>query len=238
MVSSEPINFINVLKSFEGTVIYTTFEAGENPPWEGNWEDFKFEKFKAKKSPTYSGCYDWKLDLKKDEFLDNLTKEEKEAYQKRLDEHYTANAAEYHVEGKMWYFIVHGGKCGLYQDYGCYKGIREENYEAGSYDRKKLSWKGAAFHSLEDAKNFLQYCREEEGEHWQWPTLMPIQWRPVADEEIWKKIDADLREVWKKLDDQSYEKYIADEENEFVMVKKSELRMLREDAGVRTQMKK
>ena len=67
---------------------------------------------------------------------------------------------------------------------------------------------------------------------------MPIHWRPVADEEIWKKIDADLKEVWKKLDDQSYEKYIADEENEFVMVKKSELRMLREDAGVRTQMKK
>ena len=223
---SEPIDFINVHKSFEGTV-YTRFEAGANPPWEGDWEDFKYEKFKAKNAPTYSGCYDWQLDMKKDEFLSNLTKEEKEAYRKRLDEHYTANAAEYHNERRMWYFIVHGGKCGLYQEYGRYKSIREENYEAGSYDRKKLSWKGATFHSLEDAKNFVQYCREEEGEHWQWPTLMPIHWGPCPDVEIWMKLDADLKELWKKLEE------IADcEENEFAIVKKSWLRMLQEDAGV------
>ena len=54
---SEPIDFINVLKSFEGTV-YTRFEAGANPPWEGDWEGFKYEKFKAKESPTYSARYD------------------------------------------------------------------------------------------------------------------------------------------------------------------------------------
>ena len=110
---SEPIDFINVLKSFEGTV-YTRFEAGKNPPWEGDWEGFKYEKFKAKKSPTYSARYDWQLDMKNDEFLNNLTKEEKEVYKKRLAEHYTANAAGYYVAGKMWGFIVHGGKCGLY----------------------------------------------------------------------------------------------------------------------------
>lgn len=179
---SETIDFVNVQEHVDGSR-KAEIEAGRNPPWEGSFEDFKYAKFKAKQSPTYSGYYDWTLNRKKgsDPFLKNLTMEEKAAYKKRLGEHYAANAAEYHVEGKMWYFIVHGGKCGLYQEWQRYKNVRDEHFEKNSRDGKKCSWKGAEFHSLEDAKNFLQYCREEDGAHWKWPYLMPIYWRSFPE---------------------------------------------------------
>ena len=65
---------------------YTRFEEGQDPAWEGSWENFKFEKFKAKKSPAYSAYYDWKLDMKSDDFLKSLTDEEKEDYMNHVKE--------------------------------------------------------------------------------------------------------------------------------------------------------
>ena len=149
--------------------------------------------------------------MKKDTFLDNLTDEEKAVYQKRLEEHYVVRTEEieYHVRCMKWYFIVHGGRCGLYQEVGRYRQLRDELHLHGATwpsgalhgfmveGAKVFSWKGAAFHSLKDAKDFVQYCRDEEGAHWQWPAEMPIYWKPLGeehedslttDEEVWEAL--------------------------------------------------
>jgi hypothetical protein len=184
LMVTQPIDFIHVVyrgSKYRHDKYTQRWEAGQDPVWEGGLEGFKFEKFKAKKSPTYSAYYDWHLDMKNDDFLKSLTRKEKEDYNKRMKEHYEVNAT---AEGP-WYFIVHGGKCGLYQEWSRFRRVPDESYEGGAV---------AAFHCLKDAKNFLQYCREEEGAHWQWPDLMPIHWRRLTqaeeekglpDEESW-----------------------------------------------------
>ena len=209
---ADPINFVNLVM-WKGSMC-VRYEKGENPPWEGNWEGFKYMKFKAKKLPTYSEYYNWQLDMKKDTFLDNLTDEEKAVYQKRLEEHYVARTEEieYYVWCMKWYFIVHGGRCGLYQEVGRYWQLRDElhgtTWPSGALHgfmvegAKGFSWKGAAFHSLKDAKDFVQYCRDEEGAYWQWPALMPIYWKPLGEE--WEHLgEGSLttdEEVWEALE--------------------------------------
>ena len=69
--------------------------------------------------------------------------------------------------------------------------MRDENYDetptsaATKANNEFFSWKAAWFHSLEDAKNFVQYCRDEEGLHFAWPwKCFPIHWsRTYSDDE-------------------------------------------------------
>ena len=149
---------------------------GQNPPGSLTMPigEFREQKYRAKRAPELFVGYDWKKDLPKakDSFRKSLTPEETVKFAKRLDEFWLKNANQYGRYMKLWYMIMEGPKTGLYQNPWRFRKIRDEFYK----ENETYSWKGCWFHSYEDAVNFIQWCRDEEGQHFSWPVNFPVYW--------------------------------------------------------------
>ena len=131
----------------------------------------EFQKFFGKKEAwPYTG-YDHKVDMKDDVFLSSLGNKKKQKFNQKKQEIWNETASDNNQED-FWYMLVEK-EVGLYQDRDVFKSIRDANYKG---DGKNWSLKGVRFDSLAGAKNYVQMARDEEGEWWAWPQVIPVYW--------------------------------------------------------------
>jgi hypothetical protein len=176
--ASEPVNWIHF--TYDGTNEGWQRESGSNPPESLTMEngEFKYHMYAAKKSFEPCDGYDWNVDLpkSKDSLYQKMTPQEKVKFEKRLQEYWEKNQDLYGNPAKAWYLIMEGNKTGLYQNPWEFRNIRDEFYE-DSAEGKTYSWKAGKFYTLEEAKTYIQFCRDEEGRHHGWPVkAFPIHW--------------------------------------------------------------
>ena len=141
----------------------------------------KFQKFFAKEQAEMYIGYDHGVDMKNDEFIDGLRYEEKEQFRKEMVSIWSKNRGKYDCKNDMWYMVLQGTKANgescvkLFQDKKVFKKERDEEFT----NPAKGNWskKGCWFHNLEDAKNYIQMCRDEEGDLWKWPQQIPVIWK-------------------------------------------------------------
>ena len=132
----------------------------------------------------YEG-YDHKVDIKNDDFLNSMTREEQQKFDEAMMKMWTQRHATPKHKGDQWYMILEGQmgrKVALYQDHEEFVKVRDEHYKAPGSEllpegKKGWSWKACHFEDLAAAKNYIQMAREEEGRHWQWPDIIPVYWK-------------------------------------------------------------
>ena len=132
----------------------------------------EFQKFFGKKEAWPYRGYDHTVDMKNDVFLSSLGNKKKQKFNQKKQEIWKETASDNNEED-VWYMLVEK-EVGLYQDSDVFKSIRDANYKA---DGKNWSIKGVRFDSLAAAKNYVQMARDEEGEWWGWPKVIPVYWR-------------------------------------------------------------
>ena len=137
----------------------------------GSAKKQKWLKKKTSHSPYK--FFDKKTEMKKDDFLDTVSREERDKWWPDLKNQQWKNKSAAGVDGEdgNWYFIYSGKHTGLYKDYTDFEAKRDEDYYGTV---QGLSKKATLFNSLEEAKVWLQASRDEEGAWWLWPTPMPI----------------------------------------------------------------
>ena len=150
----------------------------------------KFQKFYGKQQAEMYIGYDHKVRMKNDAFLESLSAAEKNQFLEEMKNIWTTNRPKYHQHYEKWYMILEGTKANgesrvkLFQDYDVFVKERDEEFQKGTWSQK-----GCWFHDLEDAKNYIQMARDEEGEHWQWPQTIPVIWNKgpltTSDMETW-----------------------------------------------------
>jgi hypothetical protein len=202
---TDPIDFhhvkeVSVGKDSEGEEKYECYQKFEEGANNLNAEhSVKFQKWFAKKQPEFYIGFDHKKNMKNDPFLDGLTKEEKKYFQSEMAKIWKKNRAKYHQKDDMWYMIVEGQRphgtsaVGLFQEEAVFKAVRDEEFNRTG--GREWSLKGCWFHDLEDAKNYIQMARDEEGVAYAWPETIRVLWKkgPLtkSDEETW----GDMEEV-------------------------------------------
>ena len=192
--ATEPIDFVHMKYDGEDC-LWVQHEGGQNPPGSltMNKAEFNENKYRAKCSLEPYVGYNWKHDLPKkaDKFLKGMEPGEQKLLAKKNTAYWGLNADRYGNQANAWYMIMEGPNTGLYQNPRRFQQIRDENYNetptsaATKANNEFFSWKASWFHSLEDAKTFIQYCRDEEGLHFAWPwKCFPIHWsRTYSDDE-------------------------------------------------------
>jgi len=143
----------------------------------------KFQKYFWKMQLYPNRGYDHRVDLPNDPFLDSLTNEEKEKFDKDTNKIWMEKT--YHEEDP-WYMVLEGTnrmgvegtntaigpnglalKIALYQDKETFENARDEEYSLEELQRTNYQqgWsnKGGWFDNLEAAKNYIQMARDEEG---------------------------------------------------------------------------
>jgi len=169
----------------------------------------RFAKFFAKQQADMYVGYDHGVDMKKDPFLDSLSAEEKKKFRVEMVKIW-GKEAKYSHDGyekdNVWYMILQGKKANgeskvkLFQDEDVFNKERIQ----GVFGNWGWSLKACWFHDLEDAKNYIQMARDEEGVHWEWPQQIPAVWKtgPVLPSDIleWGTFpckNGDVPSVWK-----------------------------------------
>jgi len=138
----------------------------------------KFQKYFGKKQPHFYIGYDHQVDLKNDEFLNSLTKKEKEVFDEEMKKIWKEKM---HHKEDVWYMVLEGkkqtgeSKVKIYQDGEVFLAARDEEFLVDP--TKYWSSKGCWFEDLASAKNYVQMAREEEGLHFDWPKQIPVVWK-------------------------------------------------------------
>jgi hypothetical protein len=176
---TEPINFIHMQKnSADGGEGFVLLEYEIGNPVEKNLsttEELKYRVYRAKRSPEFYQCYNWNVDLpKRQNSLHTMSSGDKFLFERRLAEYWQENERNYGNGNELWYFILEGNKCGLYQNEAEFVKIRDEFYQRNNPET--FSYKACWFHNLTEAKEYIQLCREEEGKHFVWPSKLPVHW--------------------------------------------------------------
>ena len=174
-MAAEPKDFVH-FKEVEGGKMLAVSEEGANNFRLNTTTDF--QKYSAKKQPRMHIGYDHKVDMKNDNFLNNLSKEEKMKFDDEIKKIWWKKGSVEHKED-IWYMILEGGGakkkyCGLYQDKDVFEQVRDKDYDAV---KNLWSLKGCWFEDLETAKNYIQMSRDEEGVHWEWPQKITVFWK-------------------------------------------------------------
>ena len=158
-------------------------------------------KYFVKNSPWNYVGYDHKMDFE-DPFLNGITKGMKKKYDDERCEIEQRMKTFRHTED-MWYMIVQGKKngktqVGLYQDKEEFEAKREEPFVVIDGVVQEWSFKGACFDNLQDAKEYVQMARDEEGQEWMWPSTIPVNWKKgkftAADNYQWKNVEEEPSE--------------------------------------------
>ena len=152
----------------------------------------KFQKYFGK-NQAYMGLpyknqypymnYNHQVDLKKDEFLNSLGKEEKKEFDEEMKKIWATKKDVRLQKEDAWYMILegeNGKKVALYQDEAVFEQARDAPLPKG------WSWKGCRFEDLASAKSYIQMARDEEGDYWQWPKEIPVIWKkgPLTQNDI------------------------------------------------------
>ena len=160
----------------------------------------RFLKYFAKQQAEMYIGYDHGVDMKKDSFLESLSAEEEKKFRKKMVKIWQSED-KYRGTSFAWYMILEGKKADgeskvkLFQDKDVFMNERDEEFNT------KWGWshKGCWFRDLEDAKNYIQMARDEEGVHWEWPQDIPVVWKkgPLneCDMDTWGK-----NMLWGKMD--------------------------------------
>ena len=176
-MATEAHNFLHVKEASDGQKLEVTEEGADN--WNIRTST-KFQKYAGKKEPFRYIGYNHLVDMKNDEFLNSLGKEEKKEFDVQFKKIWCAKAK--HKEDQ-WYMIQEGQqgkKVALYQDYWVFKAVRDAPLPVN------WSWKGCWFADLASAKNYIQMARDEEGVCYQWPHEIPVIWKkgPLTKNDI------------------------------------------------------
>ena len=134
----------------------------------------------------YKG-YDHTVDLQDDEFLNSLTREEKNKFDEEMKKDWTARTM--HHKEDTWYMIMEGrtptgqSMVSLYQDRQVFERNRDARFNSTP---QQWSWKACYFENLEAAKQYIQMSRDEEGIHFNWPGAIPVIWKkgPISHNDI------------------------------------------------------
>ena len=179
-MAEELHDFCHIKHVGQGNTV-TVLEKGGNPLVAG--KTTKFQKYFWKMQLHPNRGYDHRLDLPNDPFLDSLTNEEKEKFDKDTNKIWMEKT--YHEEDP-WYMVLEGTnrmgvegtntaigpnglalKIALYQDKETFENARDMEYSPEELQRtnNQQGWsnKGGWFDNLEAAKNYIQMARDEEG---------------------------------------------------------------------------
>ena len=183
-MATQPHDFLHIKEVGDGKTLVVSEEGADNLKINTSTE---FQKYFGKKQAYMYIGYDHKVDLKNDESLNSLGKEEKKEFDEEMKNIWAKNKLLQHKED-VWYMILEGKnqngekKVGLYQDEEVFKKARDADFIAGA----GWSSKGCWFEDLASAKSYIQMTRDEEGVHWDWPKQIPVIWKkgPLTQNDI------------------------------------------------------
>ena len=174
-MATQPHDFLHIKEVGDGKTLVVSEEGADNLKINTSTE---FQKYFGKKQAYMYIGYNHKVDLKNDESLNSLGKEEKKEFDEEMKNIWAKNKLLQHKED-VWYMILEGKnqngekKVGLYQDEEVFKKARDADFIAGA----GWSSKGCWFEDLASAKSYIQMTRDEEGVHWDWPKQIPVIWK-------------------------------------------------------------
>ena len=181
---NDPIDFIHSKEVMEGCRYEVVEEGANNFKINASKE---FQKYCGKKSAFMYKGYDHTVDLQDDEFLNSLTREEKNKFDEEMKKDWTARTM--HHKEDTWYMIMEGqtptgqSMVSLYQDRQVFERNRDARFNSTP---QQWSWKACYFENLEAAKQYIQMSRDEEGIHFDWPGAIPVIWKkgPISHNDI------------------------------------------------------
>ena len=151
------------------------------------------KKYIVKNSQWNYAGYDHKMDFE-DPFLNGITKGMKKKYDEERWELEQRMKTFRHKED-TWYMIVQGKKNGktqvaMYQDKEEFEAKRDEPFKV-ILGVQHWSYKGVSFDNLQDAKEYVQMARDEEGQEYNWPSTIIVNWKKgkftATDNDQWAK---------------------------------------------------
>ena len=128
-----------------------------------------FQKFMAKEGAYLYKGYDHGVDMYTDVWKNGLGVAEKKAFDEKKNIIWEEKKKFMHQE-EMWYMIMEK-KVALYQDKKVWAALRDE------FHPPQWSYKACSFDDLEAAKKYVQFARDEEGGHFNWPQTIPVYWK-------------------------------------------------------------
>ena len=178
---SEPHDFHHIKEVEDGSKL-EVFEKGEDNFNHSTSQ--KFQKYVGKKSVYMFKGYDHTIDMKNDDFLAGLGREEKNKFDQEMKKIWENSAKEWRPEDQ-WFMIMEGKKVALFQD--IMEGKKAANFWTdATAPNAGWSLKSCWFEDLASAKNYIQMARDEEGVHFGWPKRIPVIWKkgPVSRNDI------------------------------------------------------
>ena len=163
---NDPHNFKHMKDIGNGKII-EVFEEGSDDIKLNETKDF--QKYFAKEQPYFYIGYDHGVDMKTDVWKESLGVAEKKAFDEKRNTIWEEKKKFIHQED-MWYMIMEK-KVSLHQDKEVFKALRDEIHP------EHWSYKACYFDDLEAAKKYVQFARDEEGCHFNWPQTIPVYWK-------------------------------------------------------------